>query len=185
MNRDKMAEGIRTFLEGIGEGFDGDDAERTAARVAEAWARDLVSGYGADPQELLTWTPTGAGAGPVLVRGISLASVCAHHLLPFFGQAHVAYLPGERQAGLSKLSRVVDAHARRLQTQERLTRAIVKTMEEVLRPRGAIAVIGAEHTCMTLRGVRKERGRMVTVETTGLYAGDPAMRVEVLDLLTR
>ena len=128
---------------------------------------------------------TAAGAGPVLVREISLASVCVHHLLPFFGKAHVAYLPGERQAGLSKLSRVVDAHARRLQTQERLTASVVRTLEEVLEPRGAIAVIEAEHTCMTLRGVRKEQGRMVTVETSGLYETDPAARAEVLELLTR
>ena len=183
MDRAKMTEGIRIFLEGLGERFRGDDLGRTPERVAEAWIDDLTSGYQVDPEEALSWTVAPPDSGPVIVRGISLVSVCVHHLLPFFGKAHTAYLPGERLAGLSKLGRVVDAHSRRLQTQEHLTRAIVSTFDKVLKPRGAIVVVEAEHTCMTLRGVRKEQSGMVTVESTGLYRTDAAARAEVLDLL--
>ena len=92
----------------------------------------------------------------------SVASICVHHLLPFFGTARVAYLPGERLAGLSKLGRVVDAHARRLQTQEHLTAEIVASLQRALEPRGTVVLLEAQHTCMTLRGVRKEQSRMVT-----------------------
>ena len=114
--------------------------------VARAWAEDLVTGYGVDPAAELSWTPTEPGSGPVIVRGISLASVCIHHLLPFFGQAHVAYLPQARLAGLSKLGRVVDAHARRLQTQEHLGDAIVRTLREGLEPRGVLVLLDACHS---------------------------------------
>jgi GTP cyclohydrolase I len=183
MDGNKMSEAIRLFLEGIGERFEGDDLEQTPERVARAWAEDLVSGYAVDPTAELTWTAAPTGAGPVVVRNIRVASVCVHHLLPFFGRAHVAYLPDGRLAGLSKIGRVVDAHARRLQTQERLTAAIVKTLEQALRPRGVAVRIEAEHTCMTLRGVRKEGSRLVTLASTGVYESDAASRAEVLDLL--
>ena len=121
MDREMMAEGIRTFLRGLDRGFEGDDQEKTPRRVADAWVDDLVHGYTIDPSEELSWTEAPDGCGPVLVRQIEFSSVCVHHLLPFFGRAHVAYLPGERLAGPSKIGRVVDAHARRLQTQERLS----------------------------------------------------------------
>jgi GTP cyclohydrolase I len=183
MDHEKMEAGIRTFLEGLGGGFEGDDLGATPARVARAWTEDLCAGYRTDPLRELTWTPVAEGGGPVLVRGISLASICVHHLLPFFGFADVAYLPGRRLAGLSKIGRVIDAHARRLQTQERLTAAIVNTLEEGLACRGALALVRAEHTCMTLRGVRKEHSRMLTVAARGVYESDPAARAEVLGLL--
>ena len=178
-----MESGVRAFLEGLGQTFPGDDQERTPARVAKAWQEDLVSGYGTDPVAELTWTASPPGAGPVCVRDISFASVCVHHLLPFFGVAHVAYLPCERQAGLSKIGRVVDAFARRLQTQERLSGQIVTAVAEGLQARGAVVVLEAEHTCMTLRGVRKERSRMVTLATAGIYETDVAARGEILQLL--
>jgi GTP cyclohydrolase I len=179
----KMEAAIRAFLDGLGERFPGDDLERTPARVARAWSEDLVGGYSVDPVADLTWTPVKAGTGPVVVRGVRFTSICAHHLLPFFGHAHVAYLPGEKLVGLSKIGRVVDAHARRLQTQERLTEAIVETLTAALDPRGALAVLEAEHTCMTCRGVRKEQSRMVTMASSGIYAGDVAARREILDLI--
>jgi GTP cyclohydrolase I len=183
MDQAKMAEGIRLFLEGLDRRFEGDDQDATPARVARAWVRDLVSGYEVDPGSVLTWTPTPAGCGPVLVRSIHFASVCVHHLLPFFGVAHVAYLPGERLAGLSKLSRVVEAHARRLQTQEHLTDGIVASIDNVLEPRGVLVVMEAEHTCMTLRGVRQEQSSMVTISSAGLYDSDIGARGELLALL--
>jgi GTP cyclohydrolase I len=185
MDRERMADGIRRFLDGLGHGFDGDDQARTPARVARAWTDELVAGYARDPDGELSWMPAPPEAGVVIVRGISFASMCVHHLLPFFGEAHVAYLPGERLAGLSKLGRVVDAHARRLQTQEHLTADIAKTLERVLVPRGVIVMLDARHTCMTLRGVRKEQSRMVTSVATGLYDRDAAARAELVSLMSR
>jgi GTP cyclohydrolase I len=184
MDRSKMEAAVRLLLEGIGQRFAGDDLEATPARVARAWCDDLVAGYDLDPVAALTWTPVEPGGGPVLVRRVRFASVCVHHLLPFFGFAHVAYAPARRLAGLSKIGRAIDAHARRLQTQERLTAAIVETMDTALETRGTIAVLEAEHTCMTVRGVRKDQGRMVTMSSTGLYREDPASRTEILLFLT-
>jgi len=176
------------FIEGLqldraGGRFDGDDLDKTPARVAKAWREDLLVGYTQDPGEQVTWTPAPAGSGPVLVRQISFASICIHHLLPFHGVAQVAYLPGQRLVGLSKIGRVVDAHARRLQTQERLTAGIVDTLYTALEARGVVATLTAVHTCMTLRGVRKEQSKMTTLATAGIYADDAAARREILDLL--
>ena len=183
MDREKMETAIRAFLVGLGVDI-GDDMAVTPERVARAWEEDLLSGYARDADRELTWTPIPAGGGPVVVRQVRLDSVCVHHLLPFFGYAHVAYLPGTRQAGLSKIGRVVDVHARRLQTQERLTAAIVESLTRVLECRGAVAMLEAEHTCMTLRGVRKEESRMITVTTAGIYETDAAAREEILALLS-
>jgi GTP cyclohydrolase I len=183
MDRAKMEEGVRRFLEGIGERFPGDDLEATPERVSRAWVEDLVSGYGEDPERELTWAPAPPGTGLVLVRHIRFASVCVHHLLPFFGAAHVAYLPGARLAGLSKLGRVVEIHARRLQVQERLTSAILATIGRVLEPQGALVVLDAEHTCMTLRGVKKEGSRLLTMAASGVYETEDAARRDLLGLL--
>jgi GTP cyclohydrolase I len=184
MDQGKMAEGIRRFLDGLGGGFEGDDRSRTPERVARAWAVDLAAGYALNPDDELTWTPAPENVGPVIVQGISFASLCVHHLLPFFGTARVAYLPRERLAGLSKLGRVVDAHARRLQTQEHLTAEIVGSLQRALEPRGALVLLEAQHTCMTLRGVRKEQSRMVTTAASGLYEQDEAARTRLVALMT-
>ena len=183
MDRQKMRDGIRTFLEGLDQRFEGDDQEKTPERVADAWIEDLVAGYAVDPANELSWTSPPKGCGPVLVRRIDFASVCVHHLLPFFGQAYVAYVPAEKLAGLSKIGRVVEAHARRLQTQERLTANIVETIDRSLTPKGVVAILEAEHTCMTLRGVRKEQSGMITVSASGIYETDPAARAEALRLM--
>jgi GTP cyclohydrolase I len=183
MDRARMEDGIRRFLEGVGERFPGDDLDATPGRVARAWAEDLVSGYGQEPERELTWTPAPPGTGLVLVRNIRFASMCVHHLLPFVGMAHVAYLPGSRLAGLSKLGRVAEIHARRLQIQERLTSAILTTLGRVLEPRGAMVVLDAEHTCMTLRGVKKEGSRLVTMASSGVYESDASLRRDLLGLL--
>ncbi len=183
MDSAKLERGIRLFLEGLGPAAGSSELEGTPERVARAWIEDLVSGYAVDPERELGWTPVAEGGGPVLVRDVSVASICVHHLLPFFGVAHVAYLPGARQAGLSKIGRVVDAHARRLQTQERLGREVVDTLARGLACRGVLVVIRAEHTCMALRGVRKERSEMLTVAASGIYDSDRGARAEVLSLL--
>jgi GTP cyclohydrolase I len=178
-----MEAGIRLFLEGLGERFTGDDLEKTPGRVARAWVDDLVSGYAVDPASELTWVEAPAVVGAVLAKDIRFSSVCVHHLLPFAGVAHLAYLPAARLAGLSKLGRVVDAHSRRLQIQEHLTGRIAATLESALAPKAVLVVLDAEHTCMTLRGVRKEGSRLVTYAATGLWADDPAARREILDLV--
>jgi GTP cyclohydrolase I len=182
MDVEKMEAAVRAFLDALDERFEGDDLDRTPARVARAWSEDLVGGYAIDPEADLTWTKVQPGGGPVVVRRIRFTSVCVHHLLPFFGYANVAYLPNERLAGLSKIGRVVDAHARRLQTQERLSAAVVDTLDAALEPRGTVALLEAEHTCMTCRGVRKETSRMVTLASSGEYRRDPVARREILDL---
>jgi GTP cyclohydrolase I len=178
-----MQRAVQAFLDGLAEGREIPGLERTPERVARAWAEDLVSGYAVDPLQELSWTEAPAHAGPVLVRSVDFASVCLHHLLPFFGRAHIAYLPGERLAGLSKIGRVVDAHARRLQTQEQLTRDIVETLRSGLEPRGVLAVLEAEHTCMTLRGVRKERSSLWTMAAAGVYETDAVERGQILAVL--
>jgi GTP cyclohydrolase I len=183
MDREAMERAVARFVGAIGERFDGDDLDRTPERVAKAWHDDLLAGYRVDPDGELTWTAVPHRGGAVAVRDLRFASVCVHHLLPFFGFAQVAYLPGERLAGLSKLGRVVDAHARRLQIQERLTSDVADTIDRVLRPRAVLVRLEAEHTCMTLRGVRKEGSRLTTVAARGLYDTDPGARREVLDLL--
>ena len=183
MDGAKMEAAIRSFLEGIGQRFEGDDLQATPARVARAWCEDLLLGYRRDPSAELTWTPVEPGGGPVLLRRVYFASTCVHHLLPFFGFAHVAYAPDRRLAGLSKIGRVIDAHARRLQTQERLTAAIADTMTAALEARGVVVLLEAEHTCMTVRGVRKEQGRMVTLSSAGIYRDDAVARGEILALL--
>ncbi len=185
MDQNKMIEGIRTFLEGTGATFENGHLDETPERVARAWAGDLLAGYGTDPEEALTWTATKDGGGPVLVRDIRLASVCVHHLLPFFGVAHVAYLPATRLAGLSKIGRVVEALARRLQIQERLSEQIADALDRVLEPHGVLVMLEAEHTCMTLRGARKESSRLVTLAARGSLERDPAARGEILQLLGR
>lgn len=178
-----MTEAVRAFLEALECPIEGNDLDRTPQRVARAWAEDLISGYELEPQSLLTWSAAPAEAGPVIVRDISFTSVCAHHLLPFFGRAGIVYLPDERLAGLSKLGRVVDAWARRLQTQEHLTSAICDTLAACLLPRGVAVRLEAEHTCMTHRGVRKEQSRMITLATRGVYREDSNARAEALSML--
>lgn len=177
-----MEKAVRLFLEGVGERFPGDDLDATPARVARAWAEDLLAGYASDPIRELTYGNAPEGSGLVLVRDVRFASICVHHLLPFTGTAQVAYLPGKRLAGLSKLGRVVDLYARRLQIQERLTRQVLDAIEEALEPRGALVLMEAEHTCMTLRGVRKEGARLTTLATSGALETDPWKR-DVLHLL--
>ena len=183
MNRSRMEEGIRIFVDAISERFDGDDLDRTPRRVAQAWCDDMLSGYDTDPDAQMTWSEAPADAGPVLVREIEFSSVCVHHLLPFVGRAHVAYLPDRRLAGLSKIGRIVEAHARRLQIQERLTAEVLGSLMRTLEPRGALVMLDAEHTCMTLRGARKKGSRLVTLASGGALRDDPAARAEIMALL--
>lgn len=169
----------------------GDDPEReglvdTPNRVARAY-REFFAGYDEDPKAILTATFEEAGDydDMVLVRNIRLESHCEHHLVPIVGMAHIAYLPNKRVVGLSKLARVVDLYARRLQIQERLTSQIANLIFEVLQPRGVAVVIEAEHLCMTTRGAYKPGSTTVTRRLLGIYSTDDQARRDVLAAIAR
>ncbi|HYS04520.1 MAG TPA: GTP cyclohydrolase I [Candidatus Dormibacteraeota bacterium] len=184
-DRARILKAARLLLQGIGETALKSDQRATPRRVAETWTADIVSGYRADPARILGKTIPSSGHDMVVVRDIPFTSVCVHHLLPFQGTAHVAYVPGARLVGLSKITRAVDALARRLQLQERLTRQVVDALASALRPLGAACTMDAEHLCMTLRGARKRGARVVTFAGTGVFRSSPGLRAEFLRLAGR
>jgi len=172
----------RLFLAGIGEQDLRRDMRRTPQRVADTWADEILSGYREHPARILKTGFSSDDRGMVVVRDIPFVSVCVHHLLPFRGTAHVAYLPGGRIVGLSKVARLVDALARRLQLQERLTRQVTTALEEAIHPEGTACRMEAEHSCMTIRGARKSGPRVVTTSYTGAFRTRPSLRGEFLRL---
>lgn len=169
---------IRDFLIAMGEDPQAESLVDTPARVTQAFAEQLQ----ARDFDLTTFTNDENYDELVLVRGIPFSSLCEHHLLPFIGTAHVAYLPGERILGLSKLARVVELFARRLQVQERLTRQVATWLQDQLDPKGVGVMLEAEHTCMTIRGVRAPGARTVTSTLLGALRTDPRTRQEFLEL---
>ncbi|HEU0132507.1 MAG TPA: GTP cyclohydrolase I FolE [Mycobacteriales bacterium] len=175
---------VRELLAGIGEDPSREGLRETPARVARAWA-EAVSGLGRDPREVLSTTFDEGHDEMVLVKDIELWSLCEHHLVPFFGVAHVGYIPNERGeiTGLSKLARLVDLYAKRPQVQERLTTQVADAIEAALRPRGVIVVVQAEHLCMSMRGVRKPGAKTVTSAVRGLFRDSQPTRAEALSLL--
>ena len=179
----RIAAAVREILAAIGEDPDGDGLLDTPERVARAWG-ELVGGYGRDAEELLGTTFDIAHDEMVLVKDIEVVSLCEHHLLPFTGVAHVAYIPSAdgRVTGLSKLARLVELYARRLQVQERLTTQIADALVEHLGARGVMVVVEAEHTCMTMRGVRKPGSSTVTSAVRGQLR-DAATRAEAMSLI--
>ena len=183
-DRPELAEvesAVRTLLRWAGDDPTREGLQDTPRRVASAY-QEFFSGYGQDPKAVLSATFEEAGDydDMVLVRNIRFESHCEHHLVPIIGQAHIAYLPGKRVVGLSKLARLVDLYAKRLQIQERLTSQIADTIFEVLQPRGLAVVIDAQHMCMTTRGVYKPGSTTVTQRLLGLYRTDAQARQEVL-----
>jgi GTP cyclohydrolase I len=181
-DRAGLERAARLFIAAIGERRLARDLRRTPRRVASAWADEILSGYGADPARILGAGFASRDRGLVVVRDIPFVSVCVHHLLPFHGTAAVAYLPGGRIAGLSKMARLVDALGRRLQLQERLTRQVVDALDATLGPRGAACRMEAEHLCMNLRGARSRGARVVTTAYSGAFETRPALRAEFLRL---
>lgn len=174
MNRERMERGLREFLEGL---FDGhaaiDPAQRdevlqnTPRRVATAMADDLLAGYGEDPAAGLEPIPAPGAGGPVLLEGLRFTSMCAHHLLPFRGVAHVGFVPRAHHVGLGGIARLVDALARRLTIQESLTAGIADHLVRGLDPQSVLVVVDAEHLCLSARGSRKTGHRFRTVERRG------------------
>jgi GTP cyclohydrolase I len=184
VDRERIEKAVREILSAIGEDPDRDGLLRTPARVADMYA-EICSGLSQDPSSHLVVTFEADHDEMVLVRDIALYSICEHHLIPFHGRAHVAYIPGDdgRITGLSKLARLVDGYAKRPQVQERLTTQIADAMVEALAPRGAFVMIEAEHLCMSMRGVRKPGTLTVTSAVRGLFKESPATRAEVMALI--
>lgn len=178
----RIERAVREILIAIGENPDREGLRKTPNRVARAY-RELMTGLRTDPRVYLQTVFTETYDQVVLLRNIPFHSMCEHHLLPFTGQAHVAYLPDGRVLGLSKIARLVDAFALRPQLQERLTDQIADALMEGLQPRGAVCVVEATHNCMTIRGIRKKGSTMVTSAIRGVFKTDPASRAEVLALL--
>lgn len=186
MDRDKIEAGVRLILEGIGEDTSREGLIDTPRRVADMYG-EIFAGLDQDAGEHFCVTFNEGHQEMVLVRDIPLYSVCEHHLVPFLGRAHVAYVPGKhgRICGLSKLARVVDVFAKRPQVQERLTSQVADTIVEHLDPAGVIVVIEAEHLCMSMRGVRKPGSETVTSAVRGIFEKNPATRAEAMSLITQ
>lgn len=186
MDAKKIEEGVRLILEGIGEDPEREGLLETPARVARMY-EEVFAGLTEDPARHFETTFDEHHEGMVLVRDIPFYSMCEHHLVPFFGKAHVAYIPAAdgRVCGLSKLARLVEAFARRPQVQERLTTQIADTLIEQLDPQGAIVVMEAEHMCMSMRGVKKPGSKTITSAVRGAFEKSQATRAEALSLILR
>jgi GTP cyclohydrolase I len=173
---------VTTLLKELGEDPGRDGLQRTPERVAAA-LRFLTQGYEQDPERILNGALFHVSYDEmVLVKDIDFYSLCEHHLLPFFGRAHVAYIPNGRVVGLSKLPRLVEMLSRRLQVQERLTVQVAETIERVLEPRGVAVVVEAVHLCMMMRGVQQQNAFAVTSSMRGVFQSDPKTRSEFLEL---
>jgi GTP cyclohydrolase I len=183
-DRPQIERAVHDILEGIGEDPGRDGLQRTPLRVAKMY-EELFSGVHRNPDDVLDVLFDAEHDEMIMVRDIPLYSVCEHHLLPFIGQAHVAYIPNERGCitGLSKLARVVDLLAHRPQVQERLTTEIADSIERVLEPRGVLVVIEAEHLCMTMRGISKPGSRTITSSVRGMFRYNESTRAEALGLI--
>lgn len=176
---------VRTILREVGEDESREGLRETPRRVREAW-KFLTSGYSQDPEDILRKAVFREKCNEmVMVREIELYSVCEHHLLPFFGKCHIAYLPSDRIVGLSKLARLVDVFARRLQVQERLTTQIAQALFAALEPLGVGVVIEARHLCMMMRGVERQNSLAVTSCLLGEFETNPKTRSEFFELVGR
>jgi len=180
---DLIARGVRMILEGIGEDPERAGLQETPRRVAEMYA-ELTAGMHEDARQHVVPLPGDKHDEMVIVKDISIASLCEHHLAPFVGRCHIAYIPkGGRIVGISKLARIAETFSRRLQLQERLTTDIANTLFEGLNALGVMVVIEAEHTCMTLRGVRKADAKTITSAVLGGFRTDPRTRAEAMALI--
>ena len=183
-SRAEAEEAVRVLLRWAGDDPTREGLVDTPSRVARAY-EEVFSGYHEDPEEILrrTFAETDGYDEMVLLRDIRLESHCEHHVVPIIGEAHVAYMPDKRVVGISKLARVVEIYARRLQIQEKLTAQIANAIQGVLHPRGVAVVIEAAHQCMTTRGIRKPGVTMVTSRMLGTFRSDPSTRREFMALI--
>jgi GTP cyclohydrolase IA len=180
----RVERAVREILEAIGEDPDRDGLVDTPARVAKMYG-EIFSGLGGDPGEHLKVTFEAQHDEIVMVKDITVYSLCEHHLVPWFGKAHVAYIPNSdgRITGLSKLARLVDGYAHRPQVQERLTTQVADTLHAMLDPRGVLVVVEAEHLCMSMRGIRKPGATTVTSAVRGVFRSSAAARAEAMGFI--
>ncbi|UEM24119.1 GTP cyclohydrolase I FolE [Skermanella mucosa] len=183
-SRAEAEQAVRTLLLWAGDDPDREGLLGTPDRVVRSY-EEFFAGYGVDPVELLqrTFEETDGYDEMVVLKGIRFESYCEHHMVPIIGKAHVAYLPNHRVVGISKLARVVEAYAKRLQIQEKMTSQIANTIEEVLQPLGVAVVLEGEHQCMTTRGIHKPGVNMVTSRMLGAFRTDPTTRREFLAMI--
>jgi GTP cyclohydrolase I len=176
-SREEAEAAVRTLLAWAGDDPDREGLLETPRRVVAAY-EEFFSGYGEDVEAVLsrTFEETGGYDDIVMLRGIDIHSHCEHHIVPFIGTAHIAYLPSDRVVGLSKLARVAEIFARRLQTQETMTTQIADAIDKALAPRGVAVMIEAVHQCMSLRGVQKPNVATITTQFTGLFKDDPSQQ---------
>jgi len=182
----RIERAVREILEAIGEDPDRDGLVRTPERIAKMYIDEIFTGLRQDPAQHLTVTFEADHDEMVMVRDIAVHSMCEHHLVPFAGKAHVAYIPGDdgRITGLSKIARLVDGFAKRPQVQERLTTQIADALVEELKPNGVLVMIEAEHFCMSMRGVKKPGSLTITSAVRGLFKTNAATRAEAMSLIT-
>ena len=184
VDQNKIREAVKLLLEGIGEDADREGLRDTPDRVARMY-EELYKGMDEDPAVHLSKTFPVDSNGIVLEKDITFYSTCEHHLLPFYGKVHIAYLPDGRVVGLSKLARTVEVYARRLQIQEQMTVQIAEAVMEHLKPQGVMVMVEAEHMCMTMRGVSKPGSRTVTMAARGCFQDDPQMQQYFFEMLRR
>jgi GTP cyclohydrolase IA len=185
MNEKRVAELVRELLKEIGEDPEREGLRKTPARVASAWAF-LTSGYQTDPADVINEAVFESEANNMIIaRDIEVYSLCEHHMLPFFGRCHIGYIADKKVLGVSKLARIVDCYARRLQIQERLTVEVAKEVSAAVGAEGVGVVMECRHLCMMMRGVEKQNSVMTTSSVLGSFRNEPATRAEFLTLLNR
>ena len=182
MNQDQIKSHIKALLQEIGEDPNREGLIDTPKRVAKSYEK-LFEGYGKDPKDVVTTFDSEHYDEMIIIKDIDFFSMCEHHILPFFGRVHVGYLPTDKIIGASKIPRIVDIFARRLQNQERLTKQVADTLTELLSPKGIGVVMEAEHLCMKARGVEKQNTIMTTSSFTGLFRSNMNTRTEFLNLI--
>lgn len=182
IDEDKIKAGVKLILEGIGEDLDREGIKDTPDRVARMYA-EIFAGMHEDAKVHLTRTFKADTSDMVIEKDISFYSTCEHHLMPFFGKVHIAYIPDDKVVGISKLARTVEVYARRPQLQEQLTSQIADAIEKNLNPLGIMVVIEAEHTCMTMRGVKKPGTKTVTMVAKGAFLEDKTLQDRFFQLL--
>ena len=184
MNTEKIKEGVKLILEGVGEDPEREGIKKTPERVAKMF-EEIFSGTEVDPTKLFETTFDEHHTEMVIVKDIPFYSMCEHHLMPFFGTAHVAYIPAKdgRICGISKLARLVDVYAKRPQVQERLTTQVADTLNSQLKPMGVMVVMEAEHLCMSMRGIKKPGSKTVTSAVRGVFEASDKTRSEALRLI--